>query len=341
MDQHRHTFAFVLCAALTIAGRLYAATPQYTLTDLGAFQPTAIAGSWVVGHENGLPVRLNRETGQKTILDHGGQGGIAQAVLSSGVTVGTTIANGVDAATVWDAQGQAFLLPGPSPSYGMAINDAGTMAGHSSACPGGQQAMRWWPAGPFECLPGEPGHINVGSAIDGQHRIWGRVDNPRPKVAVWDVNQGLILLDGPQFYTNTTASAVTPDGVVVGLSGPAFLGTIENGLIALPMNPPGALECSALDINQNRVVVGSCDQRFAVLWPDPETALVLQDLIMPPIPGLILRQATGVSDDGEIVGTGPMGGYLLTPICTNMAMTSSTPVGNCADSSGRHHLKEQ
>jgi hypothetical protein len=190
MSQHRHTLAFALCAVLAIAGHIYAATPQYTVTDLGAFQPNAIAGPWIVGQEAGLPTRLNLDTSEKITLEHWGHGGVANAVLISGEGVGTikipASAGGVhDAATFWDAAGQFVLLPGPLPSFAMAINDAWTIAGYSLSCPGGMRAMRWWPDGREECLPGETGQINVGRAIDGQHRVWGRADDRSgPHVAV-------------------------------------------------------------------------------------------------------------------------------------------------------------
>src|SRR5262245_28368214 len=91
MHQHRSILALSLCVILYSTVQIYAQLPPaYTLTDLGAFQPNAIAGPWVVGSENGRAVRLNLDTMQKSPLpDPWGVGSVANAVLSSGVVVGT------------------------------------------------------------------------------------------------------------------------------------------------------------------------------------------------------------------------------------------------------------
>ena len=67
MSQYHISPFLVVCIMLYSVVQIYA-QPRYTLTDLGAFQPQAIAGPYIVGSENGLPVRLNIETGEKIIL---------------------------------------------------------------------------------------------------------------------------------------------------------------------------------------------------------------------------------------------------------------------------------
>jgi hypothetical protein len=88
MSQYRRILIGVVSLLLysTVSGYTQ---PRYTLTDLGAFQPTAIAGPYVVGSENGLPIRLNLDTGQKITLGHSGYGGVASAVIATGEVVGT------------------------------------------------------------------------------------------------------------------------------------------------------------------------------------------------------------------------------------------------------------
>jgi hypothetical protein len=50
MHQHRSILALSLCVILYSTVQMYAQSPPaYTLTDLGAFQPNAIAGPWVGG----------------------------------------------------------------------------------------------------------------------------------------------------------------------------------------------------------------------------------------------------------------------------------------------------
>src|SRR5262245_50707316 len=132
----------ILWYLLTIAGALQA-QPRYTLTDLGAFQPNAISGPWVVGQENGVPTRLNLATGRKEILAQYGHGGVATDVIPDGATVGTVKrpdSQGVmqDWATFWRPDGSFTHLQGSLPSYAWGLNEDWTVTG-STNCVGGQR----------------------------------------------------------------------------------------------------------------------------------------------------------------------------------------------------------
>jgi hypothetical protein len=300
-----------LCAMLSSAVQGYAA-PQYAVTDLGAFEPTAIAGSYVVGAENGLPVRLNIDTGEKVILGHEGHGGMANDVLPTGEAVGTLkVSRGgalTDAATFWDRQGRFVLRQGALPSYGVAVNTSLTMAGTSN-CPGGQRASRWWADGRTEAC----GPLSLPGGIDAQHQVWG---TSNARAVAWHVDGSLIDLGLPprQFWF---VSAVNAQGDSAGawagggFTDEAWLRTAD-GTITELVNPLS--DCAPRGINRARVIVGDCYRAGvrprATLWVSPTEAYLLSDLA--PL-GDVDHWATGISDEGRIV-LGGNRNVLLSPV---------------------------
>jgi hypothetical protein len=318
---------YTCMAVLTIAVQGYA-QPQYTVTDLGTFQPSAIAGRWVVGSENGLPTRLNLDTMQKITLGHLGSGGVANAVIATGEAVGT-IKNpqGLDSAAFWDAQGQYFGLPGPLPSYARDITAAWAVAGYSPSCPGGLRAMRWWPTeGRGECLAHLGAGDSAGFVIDGQDRIWGRIAN---LVAVWEVDQpgrhlGVAGEVNGRVHDAEGVIVVGGTGLVEGVGEPAAHCTWPPQVTRLPTLGGGYYSCVASGINRQKVTVGDCyhlasAHADAVIGPSVTEIRNLNDLI-PPQAGGTLTAALGINDDGEIIGTSERGNWLLTPIAPSLAM---------------------
>jgi uncharacterized membrane protein len=307
-----------MCTILYISVYDYA-QPQYTLTDLGTFSPSAIAGPYVVGSENGAPVRLNHQTGEKLILGNFGAGGYASAVLASGVAVGTTklpdqnAPEGVwDMATFWDAQGSAYGLPGGLPSSARGINEAWTIAGHA-ACVPEPRAVRWWPGqSEPEC---QQGSIKSNArGIDGQHRVWGW--GGLSHVMMWDVDGTVHDFGLPPQQAYGETRAVNGEGVAVGFSAGAWMFSQADGFAILP-RPPGkvAVYCAGLGINRHRQVVGWCNftsgGHTALFWPTPTQVFDLDTLIPG---GASLHSAVGINDDGVIVALRDDGrGALLTP----------------------------
>jgi hypothetical protein len=318
----------------------------YTVTDLGAFQPSAIAGPWVVGSENGLPVRINIDSGEKIILGHRGHGGVANAVLATGEAVGTIKVPGTsgltDAATFWDAQGQFWLLSGPLPSYATAINDAWIIAGHSPSCVGGQQAVRWW-FGREECLVNdrprnEPAQ---GVGVDRWHRVWGSTGRLHEwQMRVWDVDGSVIVPPGLYNHSHRIL-AVNKDGVATGeyenfspgaSHATAALRVTMAEAIELPRLGGDTRECTGISINAHGDIGGFCVSLAyagrtgrAVLWPASGGIIDLSRTIVLP-EGRQLGLVRGVADDGTlIVLAGPSGGfgydrqYLLTPVVSEPA----------------------
>jgi hypothetical protein len=314
---------YTCMTVLTIAVQGYA-QPQYTLTDLGTFQPNAIAGPWVVGVENNLPTRLNLDTGEKLTLRHRGFGGIANAVIATGQAVGLVYrsASAQDtAATFWDATGVAYGLPGPLPSEARDLNDALTVAGSSGSCPGGRQAVRWYPTqGLYECLTGALGFTSSnGRAIDGQDRVWGTLPGATAAV-VWEVGQ-------PAIPVTQDGHAVS-DVFVTGANEVLAVGraTFEPvhyrfppALTLLP-KPTERAFCFAWGVNTANVTVGSClyDLNHAMLWPDTASVIDLNTRVQAPF---VLSLGIGINDDGEIVGVSEGHNWLLTPVPPSLVIS--------------------
>jgi Periplasmic copper-binding protein (NosD) len=330
----RNAVSLVVTSAVWLCTQTEA--QQYTLTDLGAFGPTAIAGSYVVGAENDLPVRLNLDTGEKvTLQDPWGRGGIASAVLPSGVAVGSVITpQGHSIATFWDVTGQAFLLPGGLPSHANGINEQWVIAGNS-ACAAGEQATRWRPwATEAECL-GTTRSYSGG--VDSQGRVWAEEwnfanpDGHPMDLLVWDEAGRMTNLGTPPTGYRAPVMDVHPDGIAVGWD--HWMATLGTGFTMLAM-PSNASDCLVSGVNRARQAVGPCRGRAgtsAYLWTTPTTVWRLQDLILPNT-GLALENASDISDAGEIVGrTHDDRGVLLTPIPAQMATCGGSVPCQCGD----------
>jgi uncharacterized repeat protein (TIGR01451 family) len=348
MHQYRQIFTLSLCLILysTVYGYVQ---PQYTLTDLGAFQPRAIAGTWIVGQEpSGLafdmPIRLNIQTGERLTLPHAGYGAWVEAVNDTGEAVGNIpqpfpsgACCGPTWAALWNADGSLHYLPGgggAASTFAFGINSYQAVAGTADVLSvPALRAHRWLPGRPLEALGTLGGNTSSGAGIDAQGRVWGSGRTPgsedfpitaRTHAAVFHLDgrvQDLGTLDG-QF---SSVQAVTPEGQGIGTSGAwAFTATAEGGLTALPI-PPGFGFCSGRSMASGGASVGVCvqpggaphlDVYHATLWPDPRQTVDLNTVAN--TGGWVLESATGISAEGEIVGTmisqGQRRGYLLTPI---------------------------
>jgi hypothetical protein len=343
----RMTF-YTCLAVLTIAVQGFA-QQRYTLTDLGIFTPRAIAGPWVVGVDQpiipgGVPIRLNLDTGEAIVLPHAGFGAHTTAVLDTGETIGNIwqpFPNGYCCGdtwgALWDTNGNVHYLPGSAAhvsTFAWGINGHQTIAGQVYiASLSGDRAARWRSGQPPEIFGTLGGNTSQGFSIDAQGRMWGSArtagseDWPitaRTHAAVFHVDgrvQDLGTLDGQ--YSGM--SAVSPEGVGVGTSGAwAFTATVEGGITALPILT-GFHYCSGRSIASGGASVGHCTQYggaphldiyHATLWPSASPAVDLNTVAN--TGGWVLESATGISAEGEIVGTmisqGQRRGYLLTPI---------------------------
>ena len=344
MHRYQRTLTIVVCLMLHTAVPTYA-QPQYTLTDLGAFVPTAIAGPWVFGYEptapHYTPIRLNMETGERLLLSHFGRGGIPNtAHPSSGAAIGTAkitvqgAPNGeLDVATFWASDGSAWQMPGPIPSYGLGINEEYVMVGFSTSCPDGHRALRWWPDTPEpECLQanGTGTIFALGAAVDAQNRVWGQHSDT---VAMWneDGEETLLPAHGAVWGGNHTFAVGEADNTGAHFVAPATVTKLPKPAIQ------GIGRCLATGVNGHGQAVGWCSAGVrptvpfprAVYWPNATTVIDLESVTTP---GVRLQRAVGINDDGEIIVlAGDNRSVLLTPVGPQAAQCGGPDPCRCGD----------
>jgi hypothetical protein len=317
------TITTIFWIILMLCSVLHAQT--YTLTDLGTFYPRAIAGDWVVGREQNRPVRLDLHLGQRLFLPGGDRLGEARAVLPSGEAVGwAQMSVGDRTAAYWNAAGELSVLPVlPSEQGGTATAlTAGPMITGAALFDAGgtfcQRLKRWGLTPTGETLDmGDVTNSTTGQHIDGQRRIWSLITQgvgTGRRLTVFN-GDGTTINVASLSYPSFLAG-VNPQGTaLLSSAGDAFLATIQAGLLPLP-RLPGASSCAGIGISPSGAAVGACvvtNQSRAVLWPSQTDVVDLNSVTN--TQGAVLTEATGISEQGEIVGrTTEEHGFLLTPV---------------------------
>jgi hypothetical protein len=248
----------IVCSlVLMLSTAAIAAQPPYTVTDLGALQPSAVIdGPIVFGTLNNLPVVW--EDGHVTVLQHYGHGGDVNGANQHGEAVGWVMRFGAhydDPEIIkpdtmgtfpafWDADGRLTELP-IAGGQGAAtdLNLSRTIVGHNLT---NGHALRWFPGTVAQDLG--PGNA---LGVDGQHRAWGWVRPDFNRIAVWDITGRLTTYNRPGDDLAPVGIAHTANEAGVGGGGyyGPWMGTVEGGFTALPQGR--AFECHVRDINLN------------------------------------------------------------------------------------------
>jgi hypothetical protein len=317
MDRYRLMLGLVVCVMLYTAVQVYA-QPQYMVTDLGALRPTAVInGPIVFGNLNGEPVRW--QNGQVRVLQHYGHGGQVNGANARGDSVGFVWLPGSDGrlrrvAAFWSPDGAVVLLPGSGETEARGLNMNRVIAGVSLTL---NRGLRWVPGRNEEVLQGFSGHSTLGHAVDELGRAWGQMTN----VAVmWDVDGTLhdfIPVGGVQAIARVANATVGAGLAAQGSAIHAAHFRVPLSITRLPNPPEGVWNCGAFALSPALVTVGGCTRRgappnvsLAMLWPNATTAIELSTVTMG---SPALERATGISDDGHIVGHTDGRGWLLAP----------------------------
>lgn len=205
-----------------------------------------------------------------------------------------------------------FSIPG-------AMNDAGTIVGYAGSGPYDILAFRWTREGGISdmgTLPHEftwAVHINRAGQVVGASPFRPQ-DQPHP--FLWTPGQGLLDL-GVGTAARGAGTEVNAHGMVIGylfkdfILSHGFIWTRETGLIEIGAGSP-LLQTAANDVNDRGQVVGSTGGR-AFIWTRAQDFIDLNTLTVDAPAGLVLDNATAISESGAILATAQSGLYLLVP----------------------------
>lgn len=305
--------------------------PQYSVTDLGAFHPTAINNSGnVVGYSDGGHVLL---WSQGILTDLGSMGGsfaVASGLNDSGQIAGTmSTPNGIEHFIF--TNGSTLNIGAPTDNYyGYRINNLGEAA---NTIGGGTPFL--YSNGSFQYLPLAGCNQGIATDVNDSQAITGSAiggDCGHQSAVVWRNGGMQILPIPPDCPASSQSAQINAGGQIVGWvncpsarpilwqpdSGGNY-GAVNLGQVA---NSSGAYP---LGINDVGVVVGELDTdigEHSFLW-DPANGLRDLNSLIPQGSGMVLGTAFGINNGGMIIGhwivNGALHAYLLTPVTASLA----------------------
>jgi len=218
-----------------------------------------------------------------------------------------------------------------STSEPIGINTASQIVGLLTQDAGPTHAFLWTSAAGMSDLGSMPGFLTNSSAygINDTGQVVGTSwDDVNGRAFLWTSSAGYSDLGTLPGFFYAWATAINAAGQVVGqVSNPnppggpidGFLWTSATGMMDLGLLP-GFLYIQPFAINTQMIVVGqaandSPTSGRAFVWQNG--AMTDLNSLIPGGSGWVLRIATGINDNGQITGTGTVGGqqhaFLLTP----------------------------
>ena len=262
------------------------------------------------------------------MLDLGGSlSGYAEALAinNGGVATGLTSAGAFRWSIASGIENLGTLTPGGGPgSFGIALNDAGLIAGASGTADNNRHAFAWTRSGGMvdidtlgraDSLP-----IAVGTKGEVAGNRLASLASPRYRPFLWTPTSGMMDLGtgggigagvlsmtpalhmaGVIFYADDTQRALSWTRA----TGIRNIGTL------------GGVSSRAYDVNARGQVVGFAETRAgdrrAFVWTAKGGMLNLNKYLRHAPPGLVLDDALAINDSGAIVATSNAGLVLLRP----------------------------
>jgi uncharacterized membrane protein len=311
--------ALLTSALLTLAGGTALAQSPYRLTILGAgVDSTTFVNAYDINNAGQVVLSVGDRPGGSAVVWDGTTftnlgPGSPTAINEMGQVAGATPTGlgGVPLATLW-TNGVASTLSGAGApntpgtfSVALDINNRGQVVGHDHVNYAPYATV--WQSGGFTSLG-----LGYASAINNAGQIVGfsLTDlNDSGRATLW--NSGIAtFLDG----TGSHATDINDRGQIIGFNTSAQA-TLWEGQSAIQLGAPTGARSSISAINNAGLIVGTLgltedpfnvlNQR-AALWNNPTgTSIDLNTLLRPEsvAAGWLLSTATGIDDNGEIVGS--------------------------------------
>lgn len=209
---------------------------------------------------------------------------------------------------------QLSLLPGDKGGIAYGINNKSEVVGYSSG-KSGERAVWWSSAGVINELEGLPeGSLSQGKDINDSGDVVGTVVEPIKRAVLWLNKTNLIELGTLTNFNESEAVSISNNGTIVGNAiGLNFAPNFRRAVLWEPgkhlIRDLGALEggeeSRANDVNIRSEVVGTSTSDHgsrAFIWTRTKGMVDLNALIA--LPGVVLTEATGINNQGDIVAIG-------------------------------------
>nr|WP_315396825.1 hypothetical protein [uncultured Duganella sp.] len=223
----------------------------------------------------------------------------------------------------WNPDGGVTLL-GPPPfslSEASAVNHRGYATGYADL-PDTISATVWDPAGNQTDLGSLDRQLGFGEFINERNEVAGVVDGPgeaQRRGFFWSRDTGMVPIDAGGILALSDLNnrgEIVGGGLVAGAER-AFQWTLGRGLVPLPLGPDAG--SYATDINEHGEVAGityaaAGGAMRAVRWPAYDAAPIdLNTRLYRAPPGLVLRAAVAINDNGLILADSNAGLVMLRP----------------------------
>jgi uncharacterized membrane protein len=245
-------------------------------------------------------------------------------INDNGEIVGATPAPGVSARAMrWNPDGGTTPL-GPLPysrSEAAAINNRGDATGSTDTANGLTHATLWDRAGGQTDVVAANRGNGAGQFINERSEVAGQVSyarGARPSGFFWSRDSGVV----PVGVLTASVADLNNRGEVAGtmsVNPLAFQWSLARGMVTLPLASDGFSDAS--DINDFGETVGAV-QSFAagpgawraVRWPTPDAQPIdLSARLFRAPPGLVLRRAVAINNNGLILADSNAGLVMLRP----------------------------
>lgn len=318
-----------MCAPLPSgAARSMAFEPpleRYVLTPLEGFRGAAINNTGQIAGIVTLPqsVAARWENGNTTLLEPVDRESRALGIDADGAIVGSreTPPDGGHAA-IWQPGGGVIdLLPNPSGSSALGINNNGKVVGYTAGYTAAPRATLWSGGNPTLLPDFAAGSYAV--AINSSDQVVGyALSGGKYRAVLWD---GGTLIDlHPVGLDQSVAQDVNDQLEIVGYvqapnSPPQAV--LWDGGTPIDINPPGASVSTARAVNRHGHIVGTAGASGGDFWALIEGRYYRLRESVAAGDSVHMREINDINDHGQICGDS----FLLTPISDLRVSLSASP----------------